>query len=224
MSKKVISPTYLANRANMGLPVNNDSDFKVIQTQFIDNLGVLVTMEQSTPGGVLQIQGAMERDGVYVDIPFDPAFPQPGTDGSFFLNLNQYPFPILWLGYVPGATATVAASVAVQDITYTARELGSNGNAIMVDYVDPGVPDSALQVTVSGPVITVSLETDGSSVIVSTADEVLEAIETSEPADALVEGVISGTGTNVQTANSQTLMGGDGDTGYLTIQVCGKEI
>ena len=223
MSKKVLALKTLAHRQNMGLPVNNSSDSPVIYCSFIDNLGVFVDATGAT-GGTLYVQGAMEYTGLYVDLVFDPPLPALPGSPPFLINLNQYPYPIFFIGYSPTATATVAAAVVVQALTYTAQEIGSNGNAITITYTNPGTPNSPLSVTAVGTAITVSLGTNGASALISTASQVKAAVEASMTAAALVSVVISGSPAAVQAADSQTLVGGDGDAGYLTLQVSGKEI
>lgn len=103
----------------------------------------------------------------------------------------------------PGAFATLT----VQDLDYTAIVDGTFGNSITITYVNPGVPNSPLSVSVSGTDITVSLETNSGGTLISTADDVLGAIEGSD-ASTLIEVVVSGSGSNVQTAAVQTPLAG----------------
>ncbi len=99
------------------------------------------------------------------------------------------------------------AALIVQDLTYTSIVDGTFGNSIKIEYDDPAAINSPLSVTVSGTDITVSLETDGGGVILSTADDIAAAIEGSS-ASGLVDVAVTGTGSNVQTAASQTPLAG----------------
>lgn len=99
------------------------------------------------------------------------------------------------------------ASVVIQDLTYTSLVDGTFGNSITVAYVDPGANDSPLSVTVTDTAISVSLETDGSGTLVSTATDISGAIQGSD-ASNLVDVAISGTGSNVQTAATATALTG----------------
>jgi hypothetical protein len=71
-------------------------------------------------------------------------------------------------------------------LAFTAVEYGEVGNSISVEYVDPGANDQSISVSVVGSQITVSLATDESGTITSTAADVIAAIESSTPASALV--------------------------------------
>lgn len=105
-------------------------------------------------------------------------------------------------------------------LTFTAREYGTGGNSIRVTYVDPGAATQALAVSVAALSIVVSLETDGDSLIVSTAADVKAAIEAHEEANRLVSVAImtsdSGSaddGTGVVTAMAATALTGGTGTG-----------
>lgn len=84
------------------------------------------------------------------------------------------------------------ASLVDQGITYAAVAFGAAGNDVTIRLLDPGAPDEVLSVSVASSAITVSLATDGSSVITSTANDVIAAIQASTPASALVS--VSGSG------------------------------
>ena len=95
---------------------------------------------------------------------------------------------------------------------------GELGNDVTITYVNGGASQS-LAVSVSGLDITVQLATDGSSVITSTANDVLEAINASEDAQPLVTASLaSGSdGTGLVTAMSeQSLTGGADGTNHVT--------
>lgn len=55
--------------------------------------------------------------------------------------------------------SAVAASKIIQDLTYTADATGAGGNAISIEYVDPGSASQALAVNVVSNAIEVSLAT-----------------------------------------------------------------
>jgi hypothetical protein len=93
-------------------------------------------------------------------------------------------------------TASAQASLTVNPagdengLIFTAVEYGVTGNDISIAYVHPDDESAPLSVSVSGKAITVSLETDPAAEIVSTAAEVLAAIEAHARADELVSVVI----------------------------------
>lgn len=86
------------------------------------------------------------------------------------------------------------AFLAVQDITYTAKTAGTAGNSVTIAYTTGGTAGSEV-VTVVSSAISVQIQTG-----VSTATQVLSAVNNSATALALVSASISGTATNVQTA------------------------
>lgn len=98
----------------------------------------------------------------------------------------------LTYGVTPASTP---ASLVVQDLTYTAKKGGAEGNSIQIEYLDTGTAASEV-VTVTGNLISVSME-DG----VSTATQIRTAVLASTPAMALLGSVVvSGTGSNAQSA------------------------
>jgi hypothetical protein len=109
----------------------------------------------------------------------------------------------LWVLTGEGAPAAAAqAELSVNPagddnaLLFTAVEYGEGGNEISIEYVDPGTELSPLAVTVTGKAITVSLETDDTEetpAIVSTAADVLAAIEAHERASELVTVVVDDT-------------------------------
>jgi len=95
-------------------------------------------------------------------------------------------------GGTPGGA--VSASRVIQDLTFTAKAPGAQGNAVKIEYLDTGTA-GAEEITVTGNLISVSME-DGAS----TAQEIYDALLLSEPAMGLVSVVISGTAGTAQTA------------------------
>lgn len=104
-------------------------------------------------------------------------------------------------------------------LTFTAVAFGAGGNDITIEYVDPSDAEIPLSVAVAGSAIVVTLETDDQEAIVTTAADILAAIEADEDADALVTVAIdtadSGSGddgSGVVTAMEATaLEGGEGN-------------
>lgn len=95
-------------------------------------------------------------------------------------------------GGTPGGA--VAASRVIQDLTFTSKAPGAQGNAVKIEYLDT-VLAGAEAVTVTGNLISVAME-DG----VSTAQQIADALALSQPAMGLVSVLISGTASDPQTA------------------------
>ncbi|MFZ4539209.1 hypothetical protein [Propionivibrio sp.] len=126
-----------------------------------------------------------------------------GPDGSAARALIEHAAEHVNMGFVAALNAlhldgtgvpenAVQAALTVNpagddnSLTFTAVAYGAGGNAITIEYVDPGAASASLGVVVSGPTITVNLATDVNSAITSTAAEVLTAIEASTAAVALI--------------------------------------
>ena len=105
------------------------------------------------------------------------------------------------VGTAPDAEAAVPASASIgtgsAGLTFVAKTAGIVGNEISVRLKNPGTNSAALAVTVSGKAITVSLATNSSGVVTSTAAQIKTAIEANTDANALVEvsGADDGDGT-----------------------------
>lgn len=111
--------------------------------------------------------------------------------------------------------AETAASLVVQDLTYTAvADLGQDGNSITIAYAAGGTA-GAEAVTVVGNAISVSIE-DG----VSTATQVKAAIDASAAALALISVAVSGTGSNAQAAAVATALAGGVSGGGRGTLIC----
>ncbi|GGO66943.1 M14 family zinc carboxypeptidase [Nonomuraea cavernae] len=79
-------------------------------------------------------------------------------------------------GYRRHAQALIGAPPGAA-VVVTSNAYGSEGgNDLAVELVTPGAPDRPLQVTVNGKQITVTLATDGSGAVTSTAAQVAAAI------------------------------------------------
>jgi hypothetical protein len=117
----------------------------------------------------------------------------------------------------PDTLVTSAASVTIQNLRFDADVAGEDGNLISVEFIDPSANSEPLAVAVTGSVIEVTLATNGSGVITSTATQVKAAIDASSPAAALVNVTIVGLGSTVQTAAAPTLLSGGRSNGRWLI-------
>ncbi|MEV0592883.1 M14 family zinc carboxypeptidase [Nonomuraea cavernae] len=79
-------------------------------------------------------------------------------------------------GYRRHAQALIGAPPGAAVVVTSGAYGSEGGNDLAVELVTPGAPDRPLQVTVNGKQITVSLATDGSGVVTSTAAQVAAAI------------------------------------------------
>lgn len=95
------------------------------------------------------------------------------------------------------ATLTTALTGANNDLVFTAVPVGAAGNAISVQYLNPGLPSIGLSVAVAAGAIVVTLATNGSSVITTTAAQIA---------------ALAGLGSLVTIANA----GGNDGTGVVT--------
>ncbi len=125
-------------------------------------------------------------------------------------------------GRIASTIAAVAASLIDQGITYTAKKKGLIGNNIRIVLLDPAANNATLSISVAETIvsgvtiktITVSLATDGTGDITSTADQIIAAIVASTPASALVS--VSGTGAVAVNALASTPLAG-GIDGAVTV-------
>ncbi len=85
--------------------------------------------------------------------------------------------------------ATVDVTRSGDGILWTAKVGGVGGNSLTVGLVDPGVPNSPLSVSVSGVATVVSLATDNAGSLISTLQEVIDAVAAST--DAPIAGELS---------------------------------
>ena len=111
------------------------------------------------------------------------------------------------------ATATLNSTNANADLTFTAQHKfqGGDGDEISVELKDPSGNNKSLSITVNGKQITVSLATDGSGAITSTAAQIKTAIDGDADASDLVSVAVEGDGSGVVDAIAQTfLSGGNG--------------
>jgi hypothetical protein len=91
-------------------------------------------------------------------------------------------------------TVNIASTLAVQDLTYTSKLLGAEGNLISITYTAGGTAGAeSVTVTNNGINVTIAAST-------TTANQIKTIIERSASASALVTVAVTGTGTNAQVA------------------------
>ena len=134
-------------------------------------------------------------------------------DGSFpvqegYTNGVKHPDSTL-TSYTPeldDPTTAVFASLINQGLTYTALELGTPGNAITIELIDPSAINIPLSVNVSSNDIAVTLATDGAGVITSTADDVKAIVNADGAALLLI--LVTGSGATPLVVLAQTNLTG----------------
>jgi len=121
---------------------------------------------------------------------------------------------ISWSGSVGAHWFFGNASLTHGNITFTAIApyTGSAGNAIHMVIADPGDGDQALDVTVAGTTITVSLATTEGTPV-STEAEVVAAVNLDAEACLLVLASYTGAGTDVVATKTDTALSGGRDSG-----------
>jgi len=110
-----------------------------------------------------------------------------------------------------GDTASIGVAGSNTGITITALEPTTDGaSGITIKIVDPATTSAALAVSVSDTDISVSLATDGTGAEISTAAEVITAINAHASAGALVVASHTGasTGAGVMPAVAETALAG----------------
>lgn len=107
------------------------------------------------------------------------------------------------------ASLTTALAGANNDITLLARAPGTNGNAITFRIVVAGA-STPLSVSVSTNAITVNSATSAGSAAISTADQIIDAVNRSATASALVwaQRAAANDGTGVVVAVGATNLAG----------------
>lgn len=96
------------------------------------------------------------------------------------------------------------------DLVYTSVAKSESANNITIKYTDPYANNQALNISVSGDDINVTLATNASGAITTTATQIITAIQASTPASALVT-VASASGNNgsgIVTAMTKTNLAG----------------
>lgn len=125
------------------------------------------------------LDGPLSYNVAAIDFPTEAEARQFGTD---LYDLSGADAPAASVQ----ASRTVNPTGDDNGLTFTAVTAGSGGNAISIEYLNPGAASAALAVSVRNKVISVSLATDTEGAITSTAAEVLAAVVASAAAAALV--------------------------------------
>lgn len=117
-----------------------------------------------------------------------------------------------------GTRASLTTGAGDSELSLTSMVLGLRGNNISFEMLDPAAANSPLSVTVTGNIddgtklISVSLETDGGSSIISTAQDVADLLNSDAETIRLVQAIWGGTGLGVVSATaSAPLTGGLND-------------
>lgn len=111
--------------------------------------------------------------------------------------------------------AETAASLVVQDITYTAvANLGVAGNSITIQYADT-VEAGSETVVVTGNAIVVNIDSTE-----STATQVMTAVTASAAAQALISNSLTGTGSNAQVTAAATPLASGVSGGCRCTAIC----
>ena len=124
-------------------------------------------------------------------------------------KLDRYIGRRNFIGIGNRATLTTALAGANNDITFLARTPGTGGNSIRVRIVVAGA-STALSVSVSTNDITVNSATGAGSAAISTADQIIDAVNRSATASALVwaQRAAANDGTGVVAAVGYTNLAG----------------
>ena len=104
------------------------------------------------------------------------------------------------------------------DLIFTALTAGAPGEEFSVEFVDPGAANQALNITVNGGAISVSLATDSAGQVISTAEEISSAINSHPIAKTMVAAdvVLDQTGAGVVKPLPQTYLDRSGSFDLVT--------
>jgi hypothetical protein len=164
-----------------------------------------------------EVQSSWVRnDGFGVDVVF-----RPGSDNM--IELIAMPVGAEVLDITEGVEVSsvlrasvfaefnpLQASLVVQDLTFTATLAyrGVAGNALEVEYLVAGLGTALSVIVVGGTKISVNLATDGAGAPISTALEVLTAIQQHQAASRLAVAALTGNAATVQVAAGATALAG----------------
>jgi len=100
------------------------------------------------------------------------------------------------------AALTTSLTGTNNDLAFVAQNAGESGNDIRIRYIDPGAANQSLAVSVDENDITVSLATDGTGAITTTATQVMNAVNADPSASSLITSSLAGinNGSGVVTA------------------------
>ena len=105
------------------------------------------------------------------------------------------------------ATLTLGSAVLSDGVVLTAKALGTEGNAISIELLDPAVASADISVQTSGNKITVSLATDVSGAIATTPTDIVSALSN----HALVTATALGDGDETVVPVAKTYLTGGAD-------------
>jgi hypothetical protein len=179
----------------------------------------------NTGGGSRHII-AIENDGLFQfdgtnftqlgqAAPSAPTLASSATTGT--LSYTAYSVYLTFYSSITGfesnksnaGTVTVSSQRVIQDLTYTAKKLGGEGDLITITYTSGGVAGAeTIAVTNNSINVTIAAST-------TTANQIKTIIEGNSAAHALVSVSVSGTGTNAQVAQAATSL----QTGRRSIAV-----
>ena len=113
------------------------------------------------------------------------------------------------IGFVKAALTTAFAT-ANSNLTFSAREEGTAGNAVKVALVAQDLADQVLSVAVAGTTITVNLATDENKAIITTANDVIAIITENDIARDLVsvENIKNSDGSGIVSTIAATALSG----------------
>lgn len=112
------------------------------------------------------------------------------------------------------AGGTTGSGVTDGVMTWAAVKAGEVGNGITIIQQDPQANSQSLAISVSEKTINISLATDVSGVITTTADDIKTAVEADADASALVTVAYSGTGAGL--AKDENVVLSDGVDNSVT--------
>jgi hypothetical protein len=105
-------------------------------------------------------------------------------------------------------TAILDSAASDADLTFTAKSKHIGSDKVSVEMIDPSAASGALAVSVTGRKITITLATDATSAISSTAALIKTAIEANATANALVTVALETAGAGIVDAIAETTLDG----------------
>ncbi|MGB4315123.1 MAG: flagellin, partial [bacterium] len=117
------------------------------------------------------------------------------------------------------------ATVELEGVTFTANAEGEAGNGIKIVFEDPGENEAELTISVSDRIITVTLATDENGNIISTAADIVSAIDDHDEASNLVTASVGTEAVSIggKTSVTVTLSGGNDGAVNVTTQTGANE-
>lgn len=152
------------------------------------------------------IWGSAQRRFLTGGVTLDASLFSADGDGNKYVPAGTTIGRVVSTGKWGPAVAPAAATLTAQGVTVTANEAGTAGNGIKLALVDPSANTQALAVSVAADTIAVSLATDGTGAITSTAADIVAAINAHLVARTLV--TASGDATDAVAAVSATALAG----------------